>query len=99
MKYSGIDLHSNNSVVVITDEEDRIIFQKRMANDLKAIEMVLAPHRGEIVDAGAVDREHPRAADGWADEWRGDQAADGRSSRGVWFWAGCDAGAGGQPDG
>jgi len=23
MKYSGIDLHSNNSVVTITDEEDR----------------------------------------------------------------------------
>lgn len=48
-KFIGIDLHSNNSVVVITDEEDRIIFQKRMANDVKAIEMVLAPHREEIV--------------------------------------------------
>ena len=48
-KFIGIDLHSNNSVVVITDEEDRIIIQKRMANDLKAIEIVMAPHREEVV--------------------------------------------------
>ncbi len=27
-KYSGIDLHSNNSVVVISDEEDRYRFSK-----------------------------------------------------------------------
>jgi hypothetical protein len=25
MKFSGIDLHSNNSVVVVSDEEDRIV--------------------------------------------------------------------------
>ena len=28
MKYSGIDLHSNNSVVTVTDEEDRVVAQK-----------------------------------------------------------------------
>ena len=33
-KYIGIDLHSNNSVVVVTDEEDRILYQKRLANNL-----------------------------------------------------------------
>lgn len=48
-KYIGIDLHSNNSVVVVSDEEDRVIFQKRMANDLKQIEYALAPHRDETV--------------------------------------------------
>jgi transposase len=37
-KFIGIDLHSNNSVVVVSDEEDRVIFQKRIANDLKLIE-------------------------------------------------------------
>ena len=26
-KFIGIDLHSNNSVVVVSDEEDRVIFQ------------------------------------------------------------------------
>jgi hypothetical protein len=27
MKYSGIDLHSNNSVVTVTDENDRVVAQ------------------------------------------------------------------------
>ena len=34
MKYCGIDLHSNNSVVIVSDEEDRIVFNKRLPNDL-----------------------------------------------------------------
>lgn len=33
--YGGIDLHSNNSVVVVVlDEEDRVIYEKRLPNDL-----------------------------------------------------------------
>jgi transposase len=48
-KYIGIDLHSNNSVVVVTDEEDRIIYQKRLANTLNEILAALAPHREEAV--------------------------------------------------
>ena len=48
-KYIGIDLHSNNSVVVVTDEEDRIIFQKRLANKLNEILASLAPHKEETV--------------------------------------------------
>ncbi len=48
-KYIGIDLHSNNSVVVVTDEADRIIFQKRLANSLNEILPALAPHREETV--------------------------------------------------
>lgn len=37
MKYSGIDLHSNNSVVTVLDEEDRIVAEKRLPNDLAKI--------------------------------------------------------------
>jgi len=48
-KFIGIDLHSNNSVVVVSDEADRVMFRKRMANDLKLIEAALAPHRDETV--------------------------------------------------
>jgi len=48
-KYSGIDLHSNNSVVVISDEEDRILFQRRLPNDWMQIQSALAPHRDELV--------------------------------------------------
>ena len=29
MKYSGIDLHSNNCIVVVTDEMDKVLLEKR----------------------------------------------------------------------
>src|SRR5450631_1579091 len=48
MKFSGIDLHSNNSVVVVSDEEDRIVYQKRLPNDLEQIRAALAPYREEL---------------------------------------------------
>ena len=49
MKYSGIDLHSNNSVVTITDEEDRVMAEKRLPNELAKIVGFLQPWREEIV--------------------------------------------------
>lgn len=52
MKYSGIDLHSNNSVVVVTDDSDRVLFQRRLPNRLQEVLDALAPHRGEL--AGVV---------------------------------------------
>jgi len=52
MKFSGIDLHSNNSVVVVSDEEDRMVFQRRLPNDLRQIMAALAPYREEL--AGVV---------------------------------------------
>src|SRR6516165_11935393 len=48
MKYCGIDLHSNNSVVIVSDDEDRIVLQKRLANDLGQIRGALEPHREEL---------------------------------------------------
>lgn len=35
--YAGIDLHSNNSVVTVLDEQDRAVYAKRLPNDLGAI--------------------------------------------------------------
>ena len=29
--YAGIDLHATNSVVVVLDDEDRVLYQKRLA--------------------------------------------------------------------
>jgi transposase len=46
--YGGIDLHSNNSVVVIQDEEDRRLFEKRLRNDLSTILAALAPYASEL---------------------------------------------------
>jgi transposase len=49
MKYSAIDLHSNNSVVVVTDETDRVLVEKRVPNELTHVLALLAPHRDELV--------------------------------------------------
>ena len=49
MKYSGIDLHSNNSVVVVSDEADRVLVRRRVPNDAAAILALLAGHREELV--------------------------------------------------
>jgi len=48
MKFCGIDLHSNNSVVVVIDETDRTLYQQRMANDLVQITQALERFREEL---------------------------------------------------
>ena len=52
MKYSAIDLHSNNNVLVVTDETDRVLVEKRLPNELNRVLELLAPHRDEL--AGVV---------------------------------------------
>lgn len=47
--YAGIDLHSNNSVVEVLDAQDRVIFAKRLPNDLAAILAALHACPGKIV--------------------------------------------------
>ena len=49
MKYSGIDLHCNNSVVTVVDEEDRVVAEKRLPNELGRILGFLMPWREELV--------------------------------------------------
>ena len=46
--YCGIDLHSNNSVVVILDEADKVIYQKKLNNDLFSILQQLSVYKNEI---------------------------------------------------
>ena len=48
-KFSGIDLHSNNAVVVVSDERDQVVYEKRHANDLAGILAGLEPYRDELV--------------------------------------------------
>ena len=35
--YGGIDLHANNSVVVVLNEQDEVLYQKRLPHDLPTI--------------------------------------------------------------
>lgn len=46
--YAGIDLHSNNSVLVISNEEDVVLYEKRLKNDINAILAALAPYAEEV---------------------------------------------------
>jgi transposase len=43
--YCGIDLHSNNHVVVVIDDQDRRIVEKRLPNELSATLKLLEPYR------------------------------------------------------
>ena len=52
MMHSGIDLHSNNSVVAIIDDADRVVAQKRLPNDVTKIVGFLARWQDEL--AGVV---------------------------------------------
>jgi len=42
--YSGIDLHSNNSVVVVMDDGGKVVYRRRLANELARIAAALAPY-------------------------------------------------------
>ena len=46
--YGGIDLHSSNSMVVLIDEQDRLIYERRHRNDLVEIGSALSPYREAI---------------------------------------------------
>jgi len=52
MMYSGIDLHSNNSVIAIIDDGDRVVAQKRLPNDVVKIVGFLARWQEQL--AGVV---------------------------------------------
>jgi transposase len=52
MNYCGIDLHSNNCLVVVIDDHDKVIQEKRISNDLARILNLLSPYRHEL--AGVV---------------------------------------------
>ena len=47
--YCGIDLHSNNHVVVVIDENDRRVVEKRVPNSLEQTLALLAPYRQDLV--------------------------------------------------
>jgi len=46
--YGAIDLHSSNNVTVVIDEQDRVVYQKRLPNDLAMIVEQLSVYRGSL---------------------------------------------------
>jgi transposase len=48
VNYSGIDLHSNNNVIVVSDEADRVLVSRRLPNQLAGVLAALEPYRDEL---------------------------------------------------
>ena len=46
--YGGIDLHSNNNVVVVTNDADRVLYRKRLRNDLDEVLRALSPFANSL---------------------------------------------------
>ena len=46
--YGGIDLHSNNSVIALLNEEDKVVYRRRLPNDLEIVVSELAPNHEAI---------------------------------------------------
>ena len=62
--YAGMDRPANNSVLVVIDEDDHILYQKRLHNELGALLQALAPYQ-ETVQGIVVE-----STDNWY--WLGD---------------------------
>ena len=46
--YGGIDLHANNSVVVLLKDQDQVIYQKQLPNPLSTILEPFTLHHDEV---------------------------------------------------
>lgn len=46
--YGGIDLHSNNVMISLIDQDERLISEKRLPNDLELIQHHLAPFQHDV---------------------------------------------------
>ena len=46
--YGGIDLHANNRVVVLLDDQDQVVYQKRLPNDLPSLLQQLSPYQASL---------------------------------------------------
>jgi transposase len=46
--YGAIDLHSNNNVLVLIDEQDRVVYERRLPNELPRVLEQLARYRDDI---------------------------------------------------
>jgi transposase len=50
--FAGIDLHSNNTVIGLMDQDGQRIKQLRLPNDIKTILAAIEPYRHQIVEVG-----------------------------------------------
>ena len=61
--YGAIDLHSTNNVTVVIDEQDRVVYQKRLPNDLALILKELCVYQSKLK---ALSWSRPTTGTGWS---------------------------------
>jgi hypothetical protein len=61
--YGAIDLHSNNNVTVLSDEQDRVVYEKRLPNDLSLIAQGWQP---TAIQYKASSSSRPTTGTGWS---------------------------------
>ena len=61
--YGAIDLHSNNNVTVLIDEQDQVVYQKRLPNDLPLIAQQLSGYQD---GSKALSWSRPSTGIGWS---------------------------------
>jgi transposase len=76
--YGAIDLHSTNNVTVVINEQDQVVYQKRLPNDLSLVAQQLLTHHGRWTGEGlpSSSRQHRgNPAIQWAEVYRCHSAA------------------------
>ena len=65
--YCGIDLHSSNNVVAVSDEQDRALYEKRLNNDLDTplFSLTMLTLRVPAVGISLQPAEHTPAGNAW----------------------------------
>jgi len=48
MLFCGIDLHSNNSFIVVSDDTDKVLYSRRLPNNLGEICTALSPYKAQL---------------------------------------------------
>ena len=61
--YGAIDLHSNNNVTVLIDEQDQVVYQKRLPNDLP---LITSSCRAIGIGSKALLSSRPTTGTGWS---------------------------------
>ena len=65
-RYGGIDLHANNRVVVLLNEQGQVISQRRFSNHLPTLLEQLAPYHSDIKGVVVASTYHwSWLVDGW----------------------------------
>ena len=70
--YAAVDLHSNQSVLVVIDEQDEVRWKGRIRNDLELILLALERYREQVVGVSDLTDDPRSGQDSGLDHLAGD---------------------------